>query len=55
MNWERFLAEGERAVRVVREGLRKRGINVGEPITTVFGTDEDIPVFESLPSSAKKV
>lgn len=46
MNWERFLAEGERAVRVVREGLRKRGINVGESMTTVFNTDEDIPVYD---------
>jgi len=46
MNWEQFLAEGERAVRVVREGLKKRGINAGESIKTVFNTDEDIPVYD---------
>lgn len=46
MSWEQFLAEGERAVKIVRQGLKKRQINVGESLTTVFGTDEDIPVYD---------
>ncbi|GAC1457176.1 MAG: hypothetical protein NVSMB70_00760 [Chamaesiphon sp.] len=48
MNWEVFLAEGERAVRIVREGLRKRNFNVGESIITLFNTDEDIPIYDNL-------
>ena len=48
MNWDRFLAEGEKAVRIIREGLRKRNINAGEPILTKFNTDEDIPVYDNL-------
>jgi len=46
MNWSKFLAEGEKAVKIVRAGLRRRGINVGESIITSFSTDEDIPVFD---------
>jgi hypothetical protein len=46
MNWADFLAEGELAVRLVREGLRKRNVNVGYPQITQFNTDEDIPVFD---------
>ncbi|MDV2994445.1 MAG: hypothetical protein N4J56_004099 [Chroococcidiopsis sp. SAG 2025] len=46
MNWSRFLAEGERAVRIVRSGLRRRGINVGDSIITSFNTDEDLPVYD---------
>lgn len=30
MTWEQFLAEGDYAVTVIRNGLRKRGINAGE-------------------------
>jgi len=45
MNWEKFLAEGEKAVTLVREGLKKRNINAGKPILTTFQTDEDIPVY----------
>jgi len=48
MNWNNFLAEGEKAVRLVREGLRKRNINAGEPIITPFQTDEDIPVYDAM-------
>lgn len=47
MNWSKFLAEGERAVKIVRAGLRKRGINAGDSIITPFSTDEDVPVFDS--------
>ena len=46
MNWERFLAEGEKAVTIVRAGLRKRNINAGESIVTQFNTDEDVPVYD---------
>ena len=45
MTWERFLSEGERAVQIVREGLRKRNFRAGESIRTVFNTDEDIPIY----------
>ena len=45
MNWSRFLAEGERAVRIVRSGLRRRGISVGNSTITSFNTDEDIPIY----------
>lgn len=45
MNWSKFLAEGETAVKIVRSGLRRRGINAGESIITSFSTDEDIPVY----------
>jgi hypothetical protein len=48
MTWERFLAEGKKAVRLVCEGLRKRGINAGDSIITPFNTDEDIPVYDEL-------
>jgi hypothetical protein len=44
-DWQRFLAEGKRAVEIVRMGLQNRGINAGESIITEFGTDEDIPVY----------
>ncbi|MBD2388249.1 hypothetical protein [Cylindrospermum sp. FACHB-282] len=44
-NWEDFLAEGKRAVDIVRRGLRNRGINAGASRITEFGTDEDIPVY----------
>ena len=47
MEWNNFLAEGEKAVRLVREGLRKRNINAGEPILTSFQTDEDIPIYDA--------
>ena len=43
--WE-FLAEGKRAVEIVRKGLISRGVNAGESIMT-FGTDEDIPVSDT--------
>jgi hypothetical protein len=46
MNWEDFLAEGELAVRLVREGLRKRNVNAENPRITEFNTDKDIPVFD---------
>jgi hypothetical protein len=46
-DWENLLSEGKKAVEIVRRGLRKRGINVGESIMTEFGTDEDIPVYSS--------
>ncbi|WYL93187.1 MAG: hypothetical protein HEQ35_04335 [Gloeotrichia echinulata IR180] len=44
-DWEKLLAEGNRAVEIVRRGLRNRGINAGESIITEFGNDEDIPVY----------
>lgn len=44
-DWEKFLAEGKRAVEIVRRGLINRGINAGESRITEFGTDEDIPVY----------
>lgn len=37
-DWENFLAEGKRAVEIVRRGLRNRGINAGESIMTQFGS-----------------
>jgi hypothetical protein len=46
MTWEEFLAEGDYAVTIIRNGLRQRGINAGEPIVTQFNTDEDIPVYD---------
>ncbi|QSJ16903.1 hypothetical protein JYQ62_35470 [Nostoc sp. UHCC 0702] len=46
-DWEKFLAEGKRAVEIVRTGLINRGINAGESIITQFGTDEDIPVYKN--------
>lgn len=46
-DWEKFLAEGKRAVEIVCTGLRNRGVNVGESVITEFGTDEDIPVYSS--------
>ncbi|MEC4812517.1 MAG: hypothetical protein SAK29_04460 [Scytonema sp. PMC 1069.18] len=46
-DWENLLAEGKKAAEIVRKGLRKRGINVGESVITEFGTDEDIPVYSS--------
>ncbi len=45
MNWQKFLQEGDKAVKIVRDGLRKRNINAGEPIVTIFNTDEDIPIY----------
>ncbi|MDJ0578584.1 hypothetical protein [Crocosphaera sp.] len=45
MNWNKFLSEGEKAVRLIREGLKKRNINAGESIITPFKTDEDIPIY----------
>jgi len=48
MTWEQFLAEGDYAVTLIRNGLRKRGINTGESIVTQFNTDEDIPVYDNL-------
>lgn len=47
MNWEKFLAQGEKAVLVVRSGLIKRNINAGLSIKTGFNTDEDIPVYDN--------
>ncbi|MDD1429120.1 hypothetical protein MEO94_32770, partial [Dolichospermum sp. ST_sed9] len=44
-DWEKFLAEGKRAVEIVRRGLINRGINAGESRIIEFGTDEDIPVY----------
>jgi hypothetical protein len=44
-DWEKFLAEGKRAVEIVRRGLINRGINAGESRITEFGTDEDIPIY----------
>ncbi|MFK0734075.1 MAG: hypothetical protein ACFKPT_18980 [Gloeotrichia echinulata GP01] len=46
-DWEKLLAEGNRAVEIVRRGLRNRGINAGESIITEFVTDEDIPVYSA--------
>ncbi len=46
-DWQKFLAEGKRAVEIVCTGLRNRGVNVGESVITEFGTDEDIPVYSS--------
>jgi hypothetical protein len=46
-DWEKFLAEGKRAVEIVRIGLRSRGINARGSIITEFGTDEDIPVYST--------
>lgn len=46
MNWEAFLAEGEKAVIIVLNGLRKRNIKASSSIKTKFGTDEDIPVYD---------
>ena len=48
MTWEEFLAEGDYAVTLIRNGLRKRGINAGESFVTQFNTDEDIPVYDNL-------
>jgi hypothetical protein len=47
MNWQQFLTEGDKAVKIVRDGLRKRNINAGEPILTIFNTDEDIPIYDN--------
>ncbi|MBO1347858.1 MAG: hypothetical protein EBE86_011180 [Hormoscilla sp. GUM202] len=52
MTWEELLAEGDEAVKIVRKGLRRRGINAGESIVTQFDTDEDIPVYDT---SGKKI
>jgi hypothetical protein len=46
-DWEKFLAEGKRAVEIVRRGFINRGINAGDSIITEFGTDEDIPVYST--------
>ncbi|MFM5980286.1 MAG: hypothetical protein ACKO9I_07095 [Sphaerospermopsis kisseleviana] len=47
-DWENFLAEGKRAVEIVRRGLINLGINASsESRITEFGTDEDIPVYSS--------
>jgi hypothetical protein len=51
-DWKKFLAEGKRAVEIVRIGLINRGINAVESKITEFGTDEDIPVY-SLDISQK--
>ncbi|MBN3894223.1 MAG: hypothetical protein V7L14_21370 [Nostoc sp.] len=48
MNWEELKSEGDVAVKKVCDGLEKRGINVGKSIMSQFGTDEDIPVYDSL-------
>ncbi len=48
MNWEEFKREGDVAVKKVCEGLERRGINAGKSIMSQFGTDEDIPVYDSL-------
>jgi hypothetical protein len=45
--WEKLLAEGKRAVEIVRKGLISRGVNAGESIMTEFSTDEDIPVYDT--------
>lgn len=47
MSWANFKAEGDNAVKTVREGLKKRGINAGESIINQFGTDEDIPIYDN--------
>jgi hypothetical protein len=47
MNWQQFLTEGDKAVKIVRDGLRKRNINAGEPILTIFNTDEDVPIYDN--------
>lgn len=46
-DWEQLLLEGKRAVEIVRKGLMNRGINAGKSILTEFGTDEDIPVYNT--------
>ena len=48
MKWEELKGEGDVAVKKVCDGLEKRGINVGKSIMSQFGTDEDIPVYDSL-------
>jgi hypothetical protein len=48
MNWEELKSEGDVAVKKVCDGLEKRGINVGKSIMSQFGTDEDIPAYDSL-------
>lgn len=48
MDWEDLKSEGDIAVKKVRNGLKKRGINVGESIRSQLGTDEDIPIYDSL-------
>lgn len=45
MNWDEFFQEGEQTVRIVREGLKKRGFITGDSVRTIYGTDEDIPIF----------
>jgi hypothetical protein len=45
-NWKTFLSEGDKAVEKIMLGLHKRGIRCGKSISTQFGTDEDIPVYD---------
>ena len=47
MSWDNFLKEGEETVKIVCQGLHKRGFVTGESLKTIYGTDEDIPIFNS--------
>jgi hypothetical protein len=45
-DWASLFKEGELAVKIVREGLERRGFNVRQPMITLFNTDEDIPIYD---------
>lgn len=47
MTWDDLLKEGDESVRIVREGLNKRGFITGNSLKTIYGTDEDIPLFNN--------
>lgn len=45
MTWDELLKEGDETVKIVRAGLTKRGFLTGDSLKTIYGTDEDIPIF----------
>ena len=47
MSWDELLQEGEKTVSLVRSGLNKRGFLTVDSVKTIYGTDEDIPIFNS--------
>lgn len=47
MSWDQLLKEGEETVKIIRDGLKKRGFLAGESVKTIYGTDEDIPILNT--------
>jgi hypothetical protein len=47
MSWDELVNEGNETVKIIRLGLNKRGFITGDSCKTVYGTDEDIPIFNN--------